>query len=68
VHFEIFQQVSETGSDTQADPTSVAWRWRLIGPDGETIIGSESYMDHADCLRAVRLVRMTSDHTAIRDV
>jgi uncharacterized protein YegP (UPF0339 family) len=68
VHFEIYQQGSQTGSSPNNDPTGAPWRWRLMGPDGEIITSGESYVDHAACLRAVRLVRRTSDHTAIRDV
>jgi uncharacterized protein YegP (UPF0339 family) len=68
VSFEIFQQESAEGSGMQSDPTAGAWRWRLKGPNHEVITSGESYAHHADCLRAVRLVRSTSDHTAIRDV
>ena len=68
MYFEIFQQGSARGSDTQSDITGGAWRWRLKGANDETITGGESYADHADCLRAVYLVRRTSSHTPIRDV
>ena len=68
MHFEIYQQGSETSSGTQNNPTGAAWRWRLMGLNGESVTGGESYVNHADCLNAVRLVRRTSDHTAIRDV
>ena len=55
MYFEIYRQGGE-------------WRWRLNCPDQEPITGAESYADHADCLRAVYLLRGTSSHTPIRDV
>ena len=68
VEFEIYQQESGSGSGTQSDPSVGAWRWRLKSANHETITSGESYASHADCLRAVFLVRSTSSHTAIRDV
>ena len=64
MYFEIFQQPS----GTQSDLTGGAWRWRLKASDQEIITSGESYVDHADCLRAVYLIRSTSSHTPIRDV
>ena len=68
VYFEIYQQRSAGGGDTQSSLTGGAWRWRLKGPNDEIIACGESYADHADCLRAVYLVRSTSSHTAIVDI
>ena len=68
VSFEIYQQESADDSGMQSDPTVGAWRWRLKSANHEVITSGESYADHADCLRAVYLVRRTSDHTPIRDV
>jgi uncharacterized protein YegP (UPF0339 family) len=68
VYFEIYQQECETLSDTQSDPKGGPWRWRLKSAGHETITSAESYSQHADCLRAVLLVRRTSTHTPIRDV
>ena len=66
--FEIYQEGSAGGSDPHGDVSGGAWRWRLKCANDETITSAESYVDHADCLRAVYLVRSTSCHTAIRDV
>lgn len=68
VYFEIYQQGAARGTDTQTDLIGGAWRWRLKGPNDELITSSESYLDHAECLRAAFLVRSTSSHTPIRDV
>ena len=68
VYFEIYRQGSARGSGTQSEATDGAWRWRLKCANNETITSGESYADHADCLRAVYLVRSTSSHTPIRDV
>jgi uncharacterized protein YegP (UPF0339 family) len=64
VYFEIYRQ----GSDTQSGAGGGEWRWRLKAANNEIIASGESYADHADCLRAVYLVRSTSSHTPIRDV
>ena len=68
MHFEIYQESGAKGSGTESDLTGSAWRWRLKGPNGETITSGESYVDHAECLLAVRLVRRTCSHTPIRDL
>ncbi len=68
VYFEIYQQGSAGGSGTKSDLAGGAWRWRLKGANHETITSGETYVDHADCLHAVYLVRSTSSHTPIRDV
>ncbi len=68
MYFEIYRQGSATGTDNPNDPTGGEWRWRLKGANHETITSGESYVDHADCLRAVYLLRSTSSHTPIRDV
>ena len=68
VYFEIYQQESASGSSAQGDRAGGEWRWRLKSANHETIASGESYADHADCLRAVYLVRGTSSQTPIRDV
>jgi uncharacterized protein YegP (UPF0339 family) len=68
VYFEIYQQADVRGSGTQSELAAGAWRWRLKGMNEETITSGESYAHHADCLRAVYLIRSTSSHTPIRDV
>ncbi len=68
MYFEIYRQGSASGTDSQSAPTGSEWRWRLKGANDETITSGESYVDHADCLRAVYLLRSTSSHTPIRDV
>jgi uncharacterized protein YegP (UPF0339 family) len=68
VYFEIYQHDSASGADTRSDRTGGEWRWRLKGANNETIASGEGYVDHADCLHAVYLVRRTSSHTPIRDV
>ncbi len=68
MYFEIYRQGSASGTDTPGAPTGGEWRWRLKGENRETITSGESYVDHADCLRAVYLLRSTSTHTPIRDV
>ena len=68
MHFEIYQDRSARGDGSESDLTGSAWRWRLKGPNGETITSGESYRDHAECLLAVYLVRRTSSHTPIRDI
>jgi uncharacterized protein YegP (UPF0339 family) len=68
VYFEIYQQGSATGGSTDTEGTGGAWQWRLKSADDEIIASGENYSDHADCLRAVRLVRGTSCTTPIKDV
>jgi uncharacterized protein YegP (UPF0339 family) len=66
VYFEIYRQDSASGGDTPG--ADGGWRWRLKCANDETITSGESYADHAECLRAVYLIRGTSSHTPIRDV
>jgi uncharacterized protein YegP (UPF0339 family) len=66
-HFEIYQEGNAGGGGTDGEVTGTGWRWRLRGPNGETITSGESYADHAECLLAVYTVRRTSSHTPIRD-
>jgi uncharacterized protein YegP (UPF0339 family) len=66
VYFEIYRQGSARGS-TESNATGGEWRWRLKAANNEIIASGESYADHADCLRAVYVVRSTSSHTPIRD-
>ena len=68
VYFEIYQEGSASDSGTQSELTGGGWRWRLKCANQQTITSAESYVDHADCLRAVYLLRNTSSHTPIRDV
>ena len=67
MYFEIYQQPGARGGGTQGELTGGAWRWRLKCENHETITSGESYAHHADCLRAVYLIRSTSSHTPIRD-
>jgi uncharacterized protein YegP (UPF0339 family) len=68
VHFEIYQDGNADGGSSRGNLTGSAWRWRLRGPNGETMTSGEAYGDHAECLSAVYMVRRTSSHTPIRDV
>lgn len=69
MYFEIYRQGGASGTDAPGAPAGGGeWRWRLKGANHEIITSGESYVDHADCLRAVYLVRSTSSHTPIRDV
>lgn len=68
VFFEIYRQDSPGGAGTSGANSGGSWRWRLKCPNGETITSGESYADHAECLRAVYLIRSTSTQTPIRDV
>jgi uncharacterized protein YegP (UPF0339 family) len=68
VYFEIYREGSTTGDDIQSDIADREWRWRLKGGNHEIIASGEGYGSHADCLRAVYLVRKTSNNTPIRDV
>jgi uncharacterized protein YegP (UPF0339 family) len=68
LYFEIYQQGSPSDGGTESGATGGTWRWRLKCENHETITSGESYANHADCLRAVYLVRSTASHTPIRDV
>lgn len=68
MYFEIFMEDNERSTGTSSVRDDGAWRWRLKGANNETITSGETYADHADCLRAVYLIRSTSSHTPIRDV
>ena len=67
MYFEIYQEGGASGTAAESD-TGTVWRWRLKCPNGETITGGDSYVDHAECLLAVYSVRRTSSHTPIRDI
>jgi uncharacterized protein YegP (UPF0339 family) len=68
VYFEIYEEDDAGVSGPGNDTTGGTWRWRLKGGNHETIASGESYVHHADCLRAVYMIRGTSSHTPIRDV
>lgn len=65
LYFEIHRQGRD--GDESGAPDSGEWRWRLKDANHEVIANGKSYANHADCLRAVFLVRGTSSHTPIRD-
>lgn len=48
--------------------TSGQWRWRLVASNGKYIANSgEGYINKADCLHAIDLVKSTNSATPVKD-
>lgn len=41
------------------------WRWRLKAANGEIIASGESYVNKADCMHAISLVKSTTSATPV---
>ena len=63
MYFEIYRQTRGTARTGQGQ-----WRWRLRAGNHETIASGESYINKADCLHAISLIKETQDQTPIREI
>ena len=43
------------------------WRWNLRAGNHEIIAQGESYINKADCLHAINLVKSTDENTPVRE-
>ncbi len=66
MYFEIYQQSGTGGAGILAAMIGGQWRWRLRAANHEIIASGEAYVNKADCLRAIDLVRGTDKSTPIR--
>jgi uncharacterized protein len=42
-----------------------SWRWRFVANNGETVASGEAYVNKADCLRAIALLKSTHALTPV---
>lgn len=63
MYFEIYRQTRGTARTGQGQ-----WRWRLRAGNHETIASGESYMNKADCVHAIDLIKGTQDHTPVKEI
>lgn len=63
MYFEIYRQtrgIPQTGRGQ--------WRWRLRAANHETIASGESYVNKADCVHAIKLIKGTHDQTPMKEI
>ena len=63
MYFEIYRQTRGTPQTGKGQ-----WRWRLRAGNHETIASGEAYVNKADCVHAISLIKGTHDHTPIKEI
>jgi uncharacterized protein YegP (UPF0339 family) len=63
MYFEIYRQTRGTSQTGKGQ-----WRWRLRAGNNETIASGESYVNKADCVHAISLIKRTQDQTPIKEI
>ena len=63
MYFEIYRQTRGTSQTGKGQ-----WRWRLRAGNHETIASGESYVNKADCVHAISLIKGTQDQTPIKEI
>jgi len=63
MYFEIYRQTRGTSQTGKGQ-----WRWRLRAGNNETIASGESYVNKADCVHAINLIKGTQDQTPIKEI
>lgn len=67
MYFEMYQEQS-TGSGLISRSSTVGqWRWRLKAENREPISSGESYINKADCLHAIALLKSTNATTPVKE-
>lgn len=63
MYFEIYRQTRGTLVTGKGQ-----WRWRLRAANHETIASGESYINKADCLHAIGLIKGTETQTLVKEI
>lgn len=63
MYFEIYRQTHGTEQTGKGQ-----WRWRLRAGNHETIASGESYVNKADCVHAISLIKGTRDQTEVKEI
>ncbi|MNR41201.1 hypothetical protein D3C85_1595620 [compost metagenome] len=63
MYFEIYRQSKGTPSTGKGQ-----WRWRLRAGNHETIASGESYVNKADCLHAIGLIKGVEGETPVKEI
>ena len=63
MYFEIYMQTRGTPHTGKGQ-----WRWRLRAGNHETIASGEAYVNKADCVHAIGLIKGTHDRTPIKQI
>lgn len=61
MYFEIYRQVLGNRGKGQ-------WRWRLKAGNHEIVASGEAYVNKADCLHAIDLMRSLTDETRVKEL
>ena len=64
MHFEIYND-GPKGLLAHAAGDKGGWRWRFVGSNGEPIASGEAYVNKADCLHAIALLKSTNALTPV---
>lgn len=43
------------------------WRWRFVADNGKTVASGEAYVNKADCLHAIALLKSTNALTPVTE-
>lgn len=63
MYFEIYRQTRGTPNTGQGQ-----WRWRLRAGNHETIASGESYVNKADCLHVIGLIKTAQCETPEKEI
>ncbi|MDR9754739.1 DUF1508 domain-containing protein [Pseudomonas sp. SZMC_28357] len=63
MYFEIYRQSRGTPSTGKGQ-----WRWRLRAGNHETIASGESYVNKADCLHVIELIKGAVSETPVKEI
>lgn len=63
MYFEIYRQTRGTPHTGKGQ-----WRWRLRAGNNETIASGESYVNKADCVHAISLIKGTAEQTPVKEI
>ncbi|CAG8865312.1 hypothetical protein PS726_04924 [Pseudomonas fluorescens] len=63
MYFEIYRQIRGTVLTGKGQ-----WRWRLRAGNHETIASGEAYVNKADCVHAISLIKGTCEQTPIKEI
>ena len=63
MNFEIYRQTRGTPHTGKGQ-----WRWRLRAGNNETIASGEAYVNKADCVHAISLIKGTQDQTPVKEI
>ncbi|EXF93988.1 hypothetical protein HK44_010190 [Pseudomonas fluorescens HK44] len=63
MYFEIYRQSRGTPLTGKGQ-----WRWRLRAANHETVASGESYINKADCLHVIGLIKSVHNETSVKEI